>query len=324
MTNNATILSSDFQLYTIEGAIQMISTGLAAERSEDYKKIYTLYPASEYPYRTVTIGRLSGFGLTNVVPEGEEIPADTRRQGPTFTLEHRKRALRYTLTDEAQRFPMIPGSSISDAKIKLSNECLERAIEAHMESDERSHMGIINNGFSDAPYDYSSSTPEPLFYDAHAVDNNLTYSNLTQPADLSDTSLNDMIVQIKRTVDETGIYPAGLQPQMLIVPPELYKRALEIMGSTLNPYTANNAINALPSSFVNTTPMSSVYLTSPTSWYVLTNANRNGGGFVHYQALDLTAVQDSDPNTITDVYVLYQYYAMGVKDPRAIFGNEGQ
>lgn len=99
-----------------------------------------------------------------------------------------------------------------------------------------------------------------------------TTSNSVSGA-LSSTTLNTAIVALQQQVDQAGVILGG-NPSILLVPPALWKLAIELTESALVSDTANNAINVYRSAYgitVYTSPyMSAAAGGSDTSWFLMT------------------------------------------------------
>lgn len=79
---------------------------------------------------------------------------------------------------------------------------------------------------------------------------------------LSLTSLEDAAIAFTKFVDHRG-RPFRSQPRDLVIPLDLVLTANEILGSAMNPNTANNATNALRNVF-DISPLATPYITSTT------------------------------------------------------------
>jgi hypothetical protein len=91
-------------------------------------------------------------------------------------------------------------------------------------------------------------------------------------AALTPTSLNDAIVSLSQQKNQAGVI-LGNVPSVLLVPPALFKRALEITESALIADSANNNVNIYRSAF-GITVYTSPYLGaaaggSDTAWFLL-------------------------------------------------------
>ena len=84
---------------------------------------------------------------------------------------------------------------------------------------------------------------------------------------LSLTALEDAAIAFTKFLDHRG-RPFKSTPKDLVIPLDLQLVANEILGSSMNPNTANNATNALVNVF-SLTPLATPYITSPTYWSLM-------------------------------------------------------
>lgn len=85
------------------------------------------------------------------------------------------------------------------------------------------------------------ATDHPLLYGG-------TFSNkLATPADLSESSLEDIFIQIRTAVDDRNM-PIALKPKTLLIPPQLIYTAARLLVCLVNRTGGNdNDINAIRS-----------------------------------------------------------------------------
>lgn len=112
----------------------------------------------------------------------------------------------------------------------------------------QNHAARIFNEATDVSslINFTHSRGEALFANTHAttradVDTSSGFDNLVTGA-LSRTNLSAMRVQARKFKDDAGRV-RGLGLDTLIIPPDLEPTAEELIKSTLQPDTANNAIN---------------------------------------------------------------------------------
>jgi hypothetical protein len=181
------------------------------------------------------------------------------------------------------------------------------------------HANVLNNGFNSSFLQEGGDGVE-LFSQLHLNASGTYQNELTLPADLSESSLEDMLILIKGAFDSTGVHKANLTPKMLIVPDALCFTAERILRSILQNDTGNNAINAiknmglLPDGYLVNT-----YLTDNDAWFVKTDAE----GLLSLERESLELYDDNDTKTRNMQYFGYERYSKGWKDPRGIYGSEG-
>jgi hypothetical protein len=146
-----------------------------------------------------------------------------------------------------------------------SKSVSDMAMKARITQDDNA-MKLFRNAFTTAlTADGSAICATHTLIGSGTVVNNTT-------AALSPTSLNTGIVALAEQKDQAGVI-LGNQPSYLVVPPALFKKALEVTDSALLADTANNNINVYRSAY-GITVYTSPYLGasaggSDTAWFLL-------------------------------------------------------
>lgn len=94
---------------------------------------------------------------------------------------------------------------------------------------------------------YTTADGAYIVSDSHTTISGTTVDNKLAAA-LSETSLNDAIVMLSEQKDQSGTV-VGKVPSVLLVPPKLFKKACELVGSELQADTANNNMNVYSSKY---------------------------------------------------------------------------
>jgi hypothetical protein len=151
--------------------------------------------------------------------------------------------------------------------------------------------------------------------------NGSTFSNeLATAADISESSLEDLVTQIMGAVDDQD-NNISLMPKALVVPRQLIFEATRILKSTLQPGQANNDLNALRAR--NAIPDGIVlnhYLTDADAFFITTNCPM---GLLTVQRDALEFKRDNDFHTENALAFARERYSCGWVNPRAVFGSPG-
>ena len=145
-------------------------------------------------------------------------------------------------------------------------------------------------------------------------------NELTTPADLSETSLEQALIDIAAFTDERGL-KISIQGLKLIIPKELQFTADRIMKSTLRPATADNDINAIKN--MGMIPQGYVvnhFLTDPDAFFIKTDAPN---GMKMFERVAIKTGFEGDFDTGNVRYKARERYSFGFSDPRGIFGSPG-
>ncbi len=185
----------------------------------------------------------------------------------------------------------------------------------HYTEEVRAHS-IINNGFDS---NYAGGDGKELFATDHPLAGGGTFANeLSTAADLSEESLEDAFIAIRKIVDERGI-PAMVKPKKLIVPVDSEFIAKRVLMTPNAPGTANNDINAikgvLPGGFD-----ISEYIADTDAWFIKTDCEHGMKKFVRRK---LRRAMEGDFETGNVRYKASQRYSFGWTDPRGMFASPG-
>ena len=148
-----------------------------------------------------------------------------------------------------------------------------------------------------------------------------TFSNeLATPAALSETSLEDLLIQINEATNPRGLRIA-IKGMRLIEPPKLGFEAERIMNSILQNDTGNNAVNAIRSTgMLPAGHMVNNYLTSDTAWFIKTNIP---DGMKYFTRQEVRFEQDNDFGTSNARFKADHRDAYGWSDPRGAYASSG-
>ena len=145
-------------------------------------------------------------------------------------------------------------------------------------------------------------------------------SNLGTPAALSQTSLEQMLIQVRKAKDNNG-KAIRLTPGKLVVAPDNVFQAEVLLKSVLRAGTNNNDINPVKSAGLLDADAAVVSrLTSPTFWGVTTDAP-TGLQLMMRRALEKSMEGDFDTDSMR--YKATERYDAGWTDWRGFFGNAG-
>jgi phage major head subunit gpT-like protein len=177
---------------------------------------------------------------------------------------------------------------------------------------------VLNNGFNSA---FLGGDGQPLFSTAHPLVTGGVNSNTpTVPADLNETSLEAVVIQIAAWTDERGLLIAA-KPRKLIVPPSLQFIATRLLETEQRVSTSDNDINALknngsiPEGYtVNN------FLTDGDAWFIKTDVPN---GMKHFVRTPMQTGMDGDFDTGNTRYKARERYSFGFSDCLGMFGSPG-
>jgi hypothetical protein len=251
---------------------------------------------------------LSGFDSAPVKTEGAGVAYDQAQEVYTARYTHETIALAFSLTEEAVEDNLYASLAARYTKALARSMANTKQIKA---------AAILNGAFTTS----TGGDGKPLCaLDHPTLSGPVLKNELSTPADLSETSLEQALIDISAFTDERGLKIA-VQGIKLIIPKELQFTADRIMKSTLRVGTADNDINAIKN--MGMIPQGyrvNHYLTDPEAFFILTDAPN---GMKMFQRVNMKTGFEGDFDTGNVRYKARERYSFGFSDPRGIFGSPG-
>lgn len=166
--------------------------------------------------------------------------------------------------------------------------------------------------------DTTSADGEPIFDTAHPYksDPSVTIKNRSSAIlELTQSNLQSVCNDILAWQLSSTAY-MNVMAKRLIVPRQLRHKARELLGSKLQPETANNAVNALREDFGEGDYFVYRWLTSATEWYVETDAPND---FKFRKALESKAEKGYNGENQTHWISQTTIFSQGVADPTRFY-----
>lgn len=290
----------------VEPILNEAFDGVYDQRDDEYNQVFSETSGIPRSYHEEPV--MYGFGNAPELPEGEAVTYDAG--GVLFNARYYYRVygLAYALTQVL----------IEDGDhIRIGRVFSEHLAQSMIETKETLGANILNRAFNGS---YVGGDGVSLCSASHPVVGN-TFSNiLTTAANLSQSSVEQMCIQIRRAINNTG-QKAKLQTKQLIVSPANEFQAEVILKSILRSGTANNDINPIASKNKfpgGVTVMSR--LTTDNAWFVQTNVRR---GLQLKTRRKMKRSMEGDFETDSVRYKATERYAFGWTDPRGIYGTPG-
>ena len=250
---------------------------------------------------------LSGFANAPTKQEGAAVTFDQANESFTARYSHETVALAFAITEEAIE------DNLYDRLAGRYTRALARSM-SHTKQVKAA--AVLNNAQVSTVLGGDGVS---LINASHPLANGGTFSNvLATAADLNETSLEQILIDIAGFVDERGLRIAA-QGRKMIIPKELQFTAERILKSPLRVGTADNDINAmanmgmLPEGYrVNH------FLTDTDSFFILTDVPN---GFKHFERAPIRTAIEGDFDTGNVRFKARERYSFGFSDPRCVFGN---
>jgi len=250
----------------------------------------------------------SGFGEAPVKSEGSGVSYDQAQEVYTARYTHETIALAFSLTEEAVEDNLYDRLSARYTKALARSMAQTKQIKA---------AAVLNGAFTTS----IGGDGVVLCATNHPTLSGPNLSNtLATPADLSETSLEQSLIDVAAFTDERGLKIA-VQGLKLIIPKELMFTADRIMKSTLRVGTADNDVNAIRN--MGMVPQGYVvnnFLTDPDAFFLKTDAPN---GMKMFERVSLKTGFEGDFDTGNVRYKARERYSFGFSDPRGMFGSPG-
>jgi hypothetical protein len=143
---------------------------------------------------------------------------------------------------------------------------------------------------------------------------------LAVAADLNETSLEQMLIDVAGMTDERGLKIA-VRGMKLIIPKELQFIAERVINSNLRSGTADNDLNATKS--MGMLPDGAVvnhFLTDTDAFFIKTDAPN---GFKYFNRSAIKTAMEGDFDTGNMRFKARERYSFGVSDWRGVYGTPG-
>ena len=250
---------------------------------------------------------LAGFSNAAVKPEGQGVTFDDAQETFTARYTNETIALAFAITEEAIE------DNLYDRLASRYTKALARSM---ANTKQVKAAAVLNNGFNAS---FAGGDGKALFATDHPTLAGSFSNELSTPAELNETSLEQSLIDIAAFTDERGLKIAA-QGVKLIIPSALQFTAERLMKSTGRVGTADNDINALAS--MGMIPQGYAvnhYLTSTKKFYIKTDVPN---GLKHFVRSPIKTTMEGDFDTGNVRYKARERYVFGFSDPRGMFASD--
>jgi len=252
---------------------------------------------------------LSGFGNASVKAEGAAVSFDTANESFTSRYTHETIALAFAITEEAVE------DNLYDSIAKRYTKALARSM---ANTKQIKGANILNNGFDST--NHPGGDGKALMADDHPSLSGDQRNELSTASDLSETSIEQALIDIAAFTDERGLKIAARGVKM-IIPSELRFTAERIMKSPARVGTADNDLNAISS--MGMIPQGFVvnnFLTDTDAFFIKTDIPN---GLKMFERAPIKTAMEGDFDTGNVRYKARERYSFGFSDWRGVFGSPG-
>ena len=297
--------STDFRSI-VEPILNEEFDGVYEQRVDEWKGPFREQQGIDRSYHEEPV--LYGFGAAPELPDGS--PVTYQAGGVLFLKRYQYRV--YGLAFALTQILVEDGDHIRIGQIYARH--LGQSL---IETTETNTANVLNRAFNAS---YAGGDGVQLNSASHPIVNG-TFSNLLPTAAaLSQTSLEQMLIQVRQAVDNNG-KKIRLQPRAVTCAPANVLQAETILKTPLRTGTANNDVNPIQTmKLLQEGQYNMSRLTSPTAWWVNTDAPQ-GLKLVVRRGLKRSMEGDFETDTMRFKATKRETY--GWTDPRGAFGTPG-
>ena len=249
---------------------------------------------------------LAGFGNAPTKSEGSAVSYDAASQQWTARYQHETVALAFSITEEAEEDGQYGSIASRYTKALARSMASTKEIKA---------ANILNTATT-----VNGGDGAPLLSATHPTQNGNQSNILATPADLSEVSLEAILIQIADMKDDRGLRVAA-QGTQLVIPTAYTFVAERLLESQLRTATADNDINAIrQGGYLPQGYHIMRRLTDSDQWFVQTDIP---DGLKMFQRSPMKKGMEGDFETGNVRYKVRERYSFGATDWRGIFGSQG-
>jgi hypothetical protein len=297
--------STDFRS-VVEPILNEVFDGVYEQRADEWNQVFREQKGIPRNYHEEPV--LYGFGAAPELPDGMAV---TYQSGGVLFLQ------RYLYKVYGLAFSLTKVLVEDGDHIRIGQTYAKHLAQSLIETKETLGANILNRAFNGS---YPGGDGVALVANNHPIVNG-TFSNLlTTPAALSQTSLEQLLIQIRNATDNNG-KRIRLTPRKIVTGPSNVFQAEVLLKSVLRTGTADNDINPVKSMGLLSEGQANLSrITSTTTWWVQTDAPE---GLKLMMRRGLEKSMEGDFETDSMRYKATERYTFGWTDPRGVYGTPG-
>ena len=297
--------STDFRSI-VEPILNECFDGVYDQRADEWKQVFREERGIPRNYHEEPV--LFGFGSAPELPDGTAV---TYQSGGVLFIQ------RYLYRVYGLAFALTKVLVEDGDHIRIGQTYSKHLAQSLIETKETLGANILNRAFNGA---YAGGDGKSLVATDHPIINGTFSNQLATAAALSQTSLEQLLIQIRQAVDNNG-KKIRLTPTKLVVSPSNVFQAEVLLKSVLRAGTGNNDINPVKSMGLLSGGQANLSrLTSTTAWWVETDAP---DGLKLMMRRPLEKSMEGDFETDSMRFKATERYNFGWTDPRGVFGTAG-
>ena len=297
--------STDFRSI-VEPILNEAFDGVYDQRADEWKQVFVQQQGIPRNYHEEPV--LYGFGAAPELPDGTAV---TYQAGGVLFLQ------RYVYKVYGLAFALTKVLVEDGDHIRIGQTYAKHLAQSLIETKETLCANVLNRAFTPG---FNGGDRVTLVNTRDPIPTGTSSNQLSTPANLSQTSLEQILIQIRNAVDNNG-KRIRLNPEKLVVSPSNVFQAEVLLKSVLRTGTADNDINPVKSMGLLAGGQANLSrLTSTTAWWIKTDAPE---GLKLMMRRGLEKSMEGDFETDSMRYKSTERYQPGWTDPRTIYGTAG-
>ncbi len=301
----APMRSTDFKS-VVEPILNEVFDGVYDQRADEWSQVFRQETGIPRNYHEEPV--LYGFGAAPQLPDGSPV---TYQQGGVLFLQ------RYIYQVFGLAFALTKVLVEDGDHIRIGQTYAKHLAQSLIETKELLCANILNRSFNSS---YTGGDGVALISPSHPIVNGTLSNQLATAANLSQTSLEQMLIQVRQAKDNNGKNIRLTAKQLVVAPGNVFQGEV-LLKSVLRAGTGNNDINPVKSLGMLAEGAAVISrLTSSTNWWVQTDAPE-GLKLMMRRALEKTMEGDFETDSMR--YKATERYIPGWTDWRDLFGTPG-
>jgi len=297
--------STDFRSI-VEPILNEEFNGIYDQRADEWSQVFKEFKGIPRNYHEEPV--LYGFGAAPELPDGMPV---TYQSGGVLFIQ------RYVYRVYGLAFALTKVLVEDGDHIRIGQTYARHLAQSLIETKETLGANVLNRAFNGS---YPGGDGVSLVANNHPIANGTFSNQLNVAAALSQTSLEQLLIQIRNAVDNNG-KRIRLTPKKIVTGPSNVFQAEVLLKSVLRAGTADNDINPVKSLGLLTDGQANLSrITSNTAFWVETDAPE---GLKLAMRRGLEKSMEGDFETDSMRYKATERYAFGWTDPRGVFGTPG-
>jgi hypothetical protein len=297
--------STDFRS-VVEPILNEVFDGVYDQRADEWKQVFKEQKGIPRNYHEEPV--LYGFGAAPELPDGMAV---SYQSGGVLFLQ------RYLYKVYGLAFSLTKVLVEDGDHIRIGQTYAKHLAQSLIETKETLAANVLNRAFNGS---YTGGDGVSLISTAHPIVSGTFSNQLSTAANLSQTSLEQMLIQIRNAVDNNG-KRIRLTPKQIVSGPSNIFQAEVLLKSALRAGTADNDINPVKSMGLLADGQANLSrITSSTAWWIQTDAPE---GLKLLMRRGLEKSMEGDFETDSMRYKATERYVIGWTDPRGVYGTSG-